>query len=67
MDHQINVREKTDNDLIENILIKNFGENKDQRLVYLYRKKLPISVLFLVSCYNEDPNTVFVLLLFSQF
>ena len=60
MDHNIIVREKkeTDNDQIENILIKNFGENRLQRSVYLYRKKSPIKGLSLVSCLNEDPNTV---------
>ena len=60
MDHRIIVREKkvTDNDLIEIILNTNFGENRYQRTVYLYRKKLPIRSLSLVSCYNEDPNTV---------
>ena len=60
MDHKIIVREKkeTDNDQIENILNKNFGENRHQRTVYLYRKKSPIKGLSLVSCLNEDPNTV---------
>ena len=60
MDHKIIVREKkvTDNDQIENILIKNFGKNRLQRSVYLYRKKSPIKGLSLVSCLNEDPNTV---------
>ena len=60
MDHKIIVREKkeTDNDQIENILISNFGENRLQRSVYLYRKKSPIKGLSLVSCLNEDPNTV---------
>ena len=60
MDHKIIVREKkeTDNDQIENILINNFGENRLQRSVYLYRKKSPIKGLSLVSCLNEDPNTV---------
>ena len=60
MDRKIIVREKkeTDNDQIENILNKNFGENRHQRSVYLYRKKLPIKGLSLVSCLNEDPNTV---------
>ena len=40
MDHKIIVREKkeTDNDQIENIININFGENKHQRTVYLYRK-----------------------------
>ena len=60
MDLKIIVREKkeTDNDQIENILIKNFGENRHQRTVYLYRKKSPIKGLSLVSCLNKDPNTV---------
>ena len=60
MDHKIIVREKkdTDNDQIENILNKNFGENRYQRTVYLYRKKPPIKGLSFVSCLNEDPNTV---------
>ena len=60
MDHKIIVREKkeTDNDQVEYILNKNFGENRHQRTVYLYRKKLPIEGLSLVSCLNEDPNTV---------
>ena len=60
MDHKIIVREKkeTDNDQIENILNKNFGENRHQRTVYLYRKKSPIKGLSLVSCLNEDPNIV---------
>ena len=60
MDHKIIVREKkeTDNDQIENILNKNFGENRHQRTVYLYRKKSPIKGLSLVSCLNEDSNTV---------
>ena len=60
MDHKIIVREKkeTDNDQIENILNKNFGENRHQRTVYLYRKKPPIKGLSLVSCLNEDSNTV---------
>ena len=60
MDHKIIVREKKeiDNDQIENILINNFGENRLQRSVYLYRKKSPIKSLSLVSCLNEDPNTV---------
>ena len=60
MDHKIIVREKkeTDNDQIENILINNFGENRLQRSVYLYRKKSPIKGLSLVSCLNEDPNTI---------
>ena len=60
MDRTIIVRKKkeTDNDQIENILIKNFGENRLQRSVYLYRKKSPIKGLSLVSCLNEDPNTV---------
>ena len=60
MDHRIIVREKkeTDNDQIEIILNKNFGENRHQRNVYLYRKKSPIKDLSLVSCLNEDPNTV---------
>lgn len=60
MDHKIIVREKkeTDNDQIENILINNLGENRLQRSVYLYRKKSPIKGLSLVSCLNEDPNTI---------
>ena len=60
MDRKIIVRDKneTDDDQIENILNKNFGENRHQRTVYLYRKKPPIRGLSLVSCYNEDPNTV---------
>ena len=60
MDRKIIVREKkeTDNDQIENILNKNFGENRFQRTVYLYRKKSPIRGLSLVSCLNKDPNTV---------
>ena len=60
MDHKINVSEKNeiDNDQIENILNKNFGENRHQRIVYLYSKKSPITGLSLVSCYNKDPNTV---------
>ena len=60
MDHSNIVREKkeTDNDQIEIILNKNFGENRYQRTVYLYRKKSPIKDLSLVSCLNEDPNTV---------
>ena len=60
MDDKILVREKkeTDNYQIENLLNKNFGENRHQRTVYLYRKKSPIRGLSLVSCYNEDPNTV---------
>ena len=68
MDHKIIVREKkeTDNDQIENILNKNFGENRYQRTVYLYRKKPPIKGLSFVSCLNEDPNTVIVQLLFTE-
>ena len=60
MDSTIIVRKKkeTDNDQIENILNKNFGINWCQRTVYLYRKKLPIKGFSLVSCLNEDPNTV---------
>ena len=60
MDHKIIVREKkeTVNDQIEIILNKNFGENRYHRTVYLYRKKSPINSLSLVSCLNEDPNTV---------
>ena len=60
MDHKIIVREKkeTDNDQVEYILNKNFGENRHQRTVYLYRKNSPIKGLSLVSCLNEDPNTV---------
>ena len=60
MDRKIIVRDKneTDDDQIENILNKNFGENRHQRTVYLYRKKSPIRGLSLVSCLNEDPNTV---------
>ena len=58
MDHKIIVREKkeTDNDQIDNILNKNFGEKRHQRTVYLYRKKSPIKGLSLVSCLNGDPN-----------
>ena len=51
-------KKQIDNDQIENILIKNFGENRHQRTVYLYRKKSPIKGLSLVSCLNEDSNTV---------
>ena len=60
MGGRIIVREKKeiDNDQIENILNKNFGENRHHRTVYLYRKKSPINGLSLVSCLNEDPNTV---------
>ena len=60
MDHKIIVREKkeTDNDQVENILNKNFSENRHQRPLYLYRKKSPIKSLSIVSCLNEDPNTV---------
>ena len=60
MDRTFIVRKKkeTDNDQIENILNKNFGENRHQRTVYLYRKKSLINGLSLVSCLNEDPNTV---------
>lgn len=60
MDHKIIVREKKeiDNDQVEYILNKNFGENRHQRTVYLYRKKSPIKGLSLVSCLNEDPKTV---------
>ena len=47
-------KKETDNDQIENILNKNFGENRHQRTVYLYRKKSPIKGLSLVSCLNED-------------
>ena len=52
MNHRIIVREKkeTDNVQIEIILNKNFGENRHQRTVYLYRKKSPIKGLSLVSC-----------------
>ena len=55
MDHKIIVREKKeiDNDQVEYILNKNFGENRHQRTVYLYRKKSPIKVLSLVSCLNK--------------
>ena len=60
MDHKIIVREKkeTDNVQIEIILNKNFGENRHQRTVYLYRKKSPIKGMSLISCLNEDPKTV---------
>ena len=60
MDRTIIVRKKkeSDNDQIENILNKNFGENRHQRTIYLYRKKPPIKGLSLVSCLNEDSNTV---------
>tara|TARA_A200000113_G_C8639041_1_gene281892 strand:+ start:37 stop:552 length:516 start_codon:yes stop_codon:yes gene_type:complete len=60
MDHRIIVREKkeTDNVQIEIILNKNFGENRHQRTVYLYRKKSPIKGMSLISCLNEDPKTV---------
>ncbi len=60
MDHKIIVREKneTDNDQIENILNKNFGENRHQRIVYLYRKKSTIKGLSLVCCLIEDSHTV---------
>ncbi len=60
MDHKIIVREKkeTDNDQIEIILNKNFGENRHLRTVYLYRKQSPIKDLSSVFCLNEDPNTV---------
>ena len=60
MDRKIIVKEKkeTDNDQIQNVLNKNFGENRYQRTVYLYRKKSFIKGLSLVSCLNEDPNTV---------
>ena len=60
MDHKIIVREKKeiDNDQVEYILNKNFGENRHQRTVYLYRKKSPIKGLSFVSCLNEDPKTV---------
>ena len=60
MDHKIIVREKKeiDHDQVEYILNKNFGENRHQRTVYLYRKKSPIKGLSLVSCLNEDPKTV---------
>ena len=60
MDNKIIVREKkeTDNDQVEYILNKNFGENRHHRTVYLYRKKSPIKGLSLVSCFKEDPNTV---------
>lgn len=51
-------KKETDNDQIENILNKNFGENRHQRIVYLYRKKSPIKGLSLVFCLNEDSNTV---------
>ena len=49
MDRTIIVRKKkeTDNDQIENILNKNFSENRHQRIVYLYRKKSPIKGLSL--------------------
>ena len=59
MGHKIIVREKkeTDKDQIENILNKNFGKNRHQRTVYLYRNKSPIKGLSHVSCLNEDPNT----------
>ena len=60
MDHKIIVREKKeiDHDQVEYILNKNFGENRHQRTVYLYRKKSPIKGLSLVSCLNEDHKTV---------
>ena len=60
MDHKIIVREKkeTDNDQIENILNKNFGKNRHQRTVYLYCKTSYIKGLSLISCLNEDPNTI---------
>ena len=60
MDRTIIVRKKkeTDNDQIENILNKNFGKNRYQRTIYLYRKNLPIKGLSLVSCLKEDPDTV---------
>ena len=52
MDRKIIVRDKneTDDDQIENILNKNFGENRHQRTVYLYRKKSHIKgcLLYLV-------------------
>ena len=51
-------KKETNNDQIQNLLNKNFGENKHQRTVYLYRKKSPIRGLSLVSCLNENPNTV---------
>ena len=60
MGHKIIFREKIeiDNDQVEYILNKNFDENRHKRTVYLYRKKSPIKDLSLVSCLNEDPNTV---------
>ena len=50
MDCKIIFREKKeiDNDQIENILNKNFGKDRHQRTVYLYRKKSPIRGLSLV-------------------
>ena len=60
MDCKIIVREKkeTDNDQIQNLLNKNFGVNRHQSNIYLYSKKSPIRGLSLVSCLNENPNTV---------
>ena len=50
MDRKIIVKEKkeTDNDQIQNVLNKNFGENRYQRTVYLYRKKFSIRGLSFV-------------------
>ena len=60
MDRKIIAREKkeTDNNQIENILNKNFGEKRHQRTVSLYRRKSPIKGFSLLYCLNEDPNTV---------
>ena len=60
MDHKVIVREKKeiDNDQVEYISNKNFGENRHKRTVYSYRKKSPIKGLSLVTCLKEDPNTV---------
>jgi hypothetical protein len=54
MDHKIIVREKKeiDNDQVEYILNKNFGENRHQRTICIYHKKSPIKSSLLISCLN---------------
>ena len=67
MDDKIIVRKKeTDNDQIENILNKNLVENRHQRTVYLYRKKMSIKVLSLLFYSNEDTNTLIGTITFNR-
>ena len=56
----IKIRKETAYDYSQKIIILNdcFGPSRLNRTVYMYRNSLPIKVLSLISCFQDNPDKV---------